>query len=131
MPTTCDALPVGFLVSTLLMSAPSSAADLDAQSIRRLVSGTTWSARVLDTQAASWDWKSDGTVCLRLGGTSDKCDDSGTWKLDGERVCYQMTWWLKSYGLTSACLSVAELGNGRYEAKTVNGSRFMQFTIVR
>lgn len=131
MATAHKALSVGFLFLTMLTSRPSGAADLGADAVGRLVSGTTWSARVLDTQAASWDWKTDGTVCLRLGGADGRCDDSGTWKLDGDRVCYQLTWWLKSYGMTSACLSVAELGHGRYEAKAANGNRFMQFTLAR
>lgn len=131
MSTTRRARSVGCSLLAMVMAGQSGAADLGADAVSGLVGGTTWSAQVLDTQAASWDWKKDGTVCLRLGNTSGQCDDSGTWKLDGGRVCYRLTWWLKSYDMTSACLNVAELGNGRYEAKAVNGSRFMRFTIVR
>jgi hypothetical protein len=116
----------------MLAALPADAAELGSDAVRKLVSGTVWSTeRMLNSnQLRSLDWKKDGTLCLRLGGTSGKCDDSGTWRIVGQRVCYELTWWMKSYDMASACLGVSDLGNGRYEAKLVNGTSFMQFTVA-
>jgi hypothetical protein len=122
----------GLFLAGMLVVLPAAAADLAPDAVRKLVSGMMWTTEKMlnSTQLRSFDWKRDGTLCLRLGSTSGKCDDNGTWKIDGQRVCYQLTWWMKSYDLASACLNVADLGNGRYEAKIPSGSTFMEFTVT-
>lgn len=129
----CKLFFSGLVTVTMLAAIPAGAKDLDADSMRKLASGKTWSAANLlnSTQSASFDWKADGTVCLRLDSTSSKCDDSGTWKIVDQRICYEMTWWLKSYDLKSACLSVVDLGKSRYEAKLPSGTSFFKFTVMK
>ena len=76
-------------------------------------------------------WNKDGTVCVHIGEASGKCHDTGTWEISGARVCYKMTWWLKSYDMTSECLGVVDLGNGRYQARIPSGSRVWEFTLAK
>lgn len=132
MTTTCKTYWGGLCLVAMLVPLPAGAADLGSDAVRKLVSGMMWSTEKMlnSNQLRSFDWKKDGTLCLRLGGTSGKCDDSGTWKIVGQRVCYELTWWMKSNDMMSACLGVADLGNGRYEAKLVSGTPFMQFTVA-
>lgn len=124
-------LSVAFSFSTMLLASASGAADLASDAVKNLVGGKMWvTENMLNSrQLRSFEWKKDGTVCLRLGSTSGKCDDSGTWRIDGARVCWEFTWWMKTYDMASACLGVAELGKGRYEAKMANGGTFMEFTV--
>lgn len=68
-------------------------------------------------------------MCLWLGSQDGKCTDDGTWKIVDERICYRFTWWLKSFGLTSSCISVVDLGSGNYEAKHPGGNRFLVFRV--
>ncbi|MEP6607900.1 MAG: hypothetical protein ABJA83_04405 [Burkholderiaceae bacterium] len=119
-------------IVTIAAALPVLAANLDANALQKLTSGKTWSATKIgtSTQPASFEWKVDGTVCLRLGQSGGKCDDQGTWKIVGQGVCYQMTWWLKSYDLMSSCLAVEDLGKGDYEAKLPTGGPFFKFKIT-
>lgn len=115
------------------MAAPVGASELNADAVRGLVSGRTWALEnILDSnQTGALEWKKNGTVCLRLGDERGKCDDSGTWKISGAHVCYEVSWWLKSYGMSSICLGVADLGKGRYQARLADGSRVWEFTLAR
>ncbi len=133
MSNTRKLLSGGLVTVAMLAALPAGAKDLDADSVRKLASGKTWSTAKMaqSTQPVSFEWKADGTVCLRLGETSGKCADSGTWKVVDQRICYEMTWWLKSYDLMSACLSVADLGHGSYEAKIPSGTSVFQFTVAK
>jgi hypothetical protein len=126
------ALLVSFFFSATLLARPSGAADLGADAVKSLLGGKMWKTEKMgqSNQLGSFEWKKDGMVCLRLGdNTSGKCDDSGTWRIDGARLCWEFTWWLKTYDMASACLGVAELGKGRYEAKMASGFKFMDFTV--
>ena len=125
-------LPVAFSFSAMFLASPSGAADLGSDAVKNLVGGKMWTTEKMlnSNQLRSFEWKKDGTVCLRLGSTSGKCDDSGTWRIDGDRVCWEFTWWMKSQDMASACLGVAELGKGRYEAKMASGLRLMDFTVT-
>lgn len=133
MTKTRKTCPAGLIFAAMLVTLPAGAADLDAAAVRNLVSGKMWITEKLlnSSQLKSFDWKKDGTLCVRLGGTNGKCDDSGSWKLDGARVCYELSWWLKTQDMASACLDVADLGNGRYAANMSSGTRFMEFTVAR
>ncbi len=109
------------------------AADLAPNAVAALVKGRTWATtRVLNyARTDTWEWRADGTVCLRLDRTDGKCDDSGSWTIDGPKVCYKLEWWQKSQDLSSACFSVADLGDGQYEAKLPTGSSVLRFRVSR
>jgi hypothetical protein len=124
-----------YLAVPVLLAAlgalPAVAADLAAAAVGALVKGRTWTtAKVMNyARTDTWEWRADGTLCLRLDRTDGKCDDSGTWTIDDARVCYKLDWWQKSQGLSSTCFSVSDVGNGQYEAKLPSGSTVLLFSV--
>ena len=120
-----------FLVlATCLLTTQAAAENLDAKAARSLISGRTWQMK-LGSGYAFWSWKSDGSVCLRVDDTDPKCADTGTWKLDGERLCYELTWWGKSGGYNVACFRISDQGKGRYGALQDNGLNLFEFTVAK
>jgi hypothetical protein len=120
------------LISAIcLPSSAIAAATLDAKAARDLISGHMWQQkRIAGPGYIYWSWKSDGTVCLRLDEKTGSCADTGRWKLDGDRMCYEITWWEKSSGGNSGCFRIVNKGNGRYETLQDNGLTLYVFTIA-
>lgn len=115
-----------------LLSAPAAAANLDAKAARSLISNQTWATRSsAGTMDLYWTWKSDGTVCVRNGERAGSCMDTGTWKLEGERMCYELTWWGAESGFKSACYRITDLGKARYGAVQDNGITIFEFAVAR
>ena len=120
-------LPVAFCAAT-----PVFAATLDAKAARSLISDRVWQQqRRTGSGFVYWYWKSDSSVCIRLEDKNSKCDDTGHWKLDGDRLCFEITWYLKSAGGNSACFRISSQGEGRYEAISDNGLTFFEFTVPK
>ena len=119
-------------ISVLLLSAgPASAETLDAKTLSGLVSGHTWkSERLVGPGSLYWEWKPDESVCLRQEATGS-CMDTGRWRLDGDSLCYELSWWGKSSGLNARCVRAARKGDGRYEMIPVNGVTPIEFTIAK
>jgi hypothetical protein len=104
---------------------------LDAKALQSLLSNRLWRLKPASSaDAYFWSWKSDGSVCVRFEEKNAKCDDTGHWKLDGGRVCYELTWWGESLGFRSACFHVVDQSKGRYEAIEDNGVTAFEFTVV-
>ena len=121
-----------FVILSLCVDQQAAAETLGAEMAKNLVSGHTWVRKPTNAVAVSyWSWKSDGTVCLRLFDKQGKCDDTGRWKMDGERVCYELGWWGGTWGIKSACFRVSDLGKGRYEALEDNGIVQFEFTVSK
>ena len=119
--------------SFLLMCAISQAGaeTLDAPAVKSLVSGHTWKVRFITSGViAFWTWRPDGSICPRQSSIDNKCMDEGTWKLDGNRVCYELTYLGASEGWKSNCLRIADHGQGRYEALEDNGLTFWEFSLA-
>ncbi|MDH3282356.1 MAG: hypothetical protein OEQ18_14670 [Gammaproteobacteria bacterium] len=127
-------LLIPFLISffTLCASLQAAAATLDAKAARRLISDRMWQQKApAGPGYIYWSWKSDGSVCLRTEDENGKCADTGRWKLDGDRLCYELTWWGASAGRKSACFRISDQGKGRYEALQDNGLTFFTFSVVK
>ena len=124
MTISSNMLTYSTLLVALVAAQPATAANLDAAALKELAAGQTWT--VPETFAGvvtAWAWTADGKVCLRLmGSTSGKCDDEGTWAIVDSRICYQLTWWLKSTGMNSGCFQVEAIGDRKYDAKSPGGS---------
>jgi hypothetical protein len=122
---------VAILAAAVFFSRQAGAAELADDALAVLIAGKTWTASktLANDNVSVWKWNADGTVCLWLGSQDGKCTDEGTWKIVDKLICYKFTWWLKSNGLVSACFSVADLGNGNYEAKLPIGTRFLAFRV--
>ena len=113
------------------LCAPVAADNLDAKTLSGLVSGHTWQQEnTVGGGYLYWVWNSDGSVCLREEKTGS-CMDTGRWKLDGDSVCYELSWWGKSGGYNARCNRVAGKGGGRYEMVPVNGVTTFPFTILK
>ena len=130
---TWSRLPIPFLIVFFALGAgfQADAATIDAKAARTLISDRVWQQqRRTSSEYVYWSWKSDGSVCLRLEDKNSKCDDTGHWKLDGDRLCFEITWYLKSTGGNSACVRIVDKGKGRYEAVSDNGLTFFEFSVV-
>ena len=107
------------------------AKTLDAAEVRSLTMGRTWEAKAGPT-TSYWTWNADGTVCLRLNEKTGKCADTGKWRLDDERICYELTWYGEAYQLKSACFLIADKGAGRYAWILGGpGESIREFTVLK
>ena len=66
-------------------------------------------------ELGNWSWNKDNTVCLRVGDTKGKCADTGTWKINDNVICYELTWWGKARDIKKTCFTTQARGDGRYE----------------
>jgi hypothetical protein len=135
------AIAVGALMLAGLIASPAMAQDkakdtrataLDAKAVKTLVANRVWQVtRPRGPGYDYWSWNSDGSVCLRLGEKSGKCADTGRWRLEGERFCYELTWWGESYGLKSSCFRISDQGRGRYGWLSDNELITYEFSVVK
>ena len=120
-----------FISVSFLTVSPVSAETLDAKRLSGLVSGHTWqSGSLVGPGHLYWEWKPDKSVCLRQEATGS-CMDTGRWKLDGDSLCYEFSWWGKSSGLNARCVRAVNKGDGRYEMIPVDGVTPIGFTIAK
>jgi hypothetical protein len=104
---------------------------LDGKAARELLSNRLWNLRPSSGALYYWTWKSDGSVCVRFEKDGKTCGDTGQWKLDGNRVCYELAWWGESMGFNKACFRIADRGKGRYAAIEDNDVHVFDFTVAR
>lgn len=112
-------------------AATAGAAALDAQATKNLLSDHTWQIKFTSGTVAFWTWRSDGSVCPRSNTINSECIDKGTWKLNGDRVCYELTWLGSTAGFKSQCFRVVDHGQGHYEASLDNGLPFWDFSVAK
>jgi hypothetical protein len=117
-------------ISFLLASAQAGAGTLDAQATKSLVAGHTWQVKFGSGVVAFWSWKPDGSLCPRQEAKDSDCVDNGTWRLEGDRLCYELTYLGASEGWKSNCLRIVDRGQGRYEAVQDNGLTFWEFSVA-
>ena len=122
---------LGLILALGLFSISQAAAEtLDGDAVKKLALQGMWVSD--DKNYGNWSWNQDNSVCLRLVTKKGDCADTGTWKIDGNLICYKLSWWGKSYDINSQCVSIKTLGNGRYEALYDGGamvSTFIKFTV--
>jgi len=115
-----------------LLSLPAMAENLDAKSARNLISGHMWAIKSsISSSPHHWTWNADGTVCTRIYEKTGPCVDTGTWRLEGARMCFQLTWWGSDSGFQFGCYRITDLGKARYGALQDNGLTFFEFTVVK
>jgi hypothetical protein len=118
--------------AAFLSSSLVAAANLDGKAARELLSDRMMQSKnVAGEGFYYWSWKSDGTVCMHLLEKTGACADTGRWKVERDRVCYEFTWWGKESGFGSACFRISDLGKGRYEALQDNGLTLFEFMIAK
>ena len=109
----------GFVCAVFMLTAVQAQA-LGGADIMKLADRGTWQAE--ETEYGNWTWKEDHTVCFRISNQKGKCADTGSWKIDGNVICYELSWYGKSVGINKNCFTVRELGNGRYETRYHGGA---------
>ena len=115
----------------LCTGTQAAAANLDAKAAKRLISGRIWQQNSRDGPGLNfWSWAPDGSVCLRTQRKNGKCADTGRWKLDGNRLCYDLEWGGLTHGAKSGCFRISEKGKGLYEALQDNGLTLFEFSVV-
>jgi len=135
-PNTRRALAMYLVVAMLsiLMIQPAASVEpqaLNKDDLTKLALQGTWQAR---DGYGHWSWGEDNSVCLRLLGLNEDCSDTGTWKIDEDVLCYELTWWGESYNIRKNCFTVVALDAGRYEAlyhdSKVGHSVFINFEVL-
>jgi len=105
---------------------------LDAKAAKDLTANRVWQIRRSRTSGFDyWSWNSDGSVCVRLGENTGKCADTGRWKLDGQRICYDLTWWGETQELKSLCFRISEQSKGRFAWLSDRDITFHEFTVAK
>ena len=129
---------VMLLFAALTVAAVAIAKDdakkvLDASAVKALISNHMLESKQVTGGSGYnyWAWKSDGSVCIRIAGKTGKCDDKGRWKLDGNRLCWELEWFGNDLKLKSACVDVADQGKGRYLATDKSGTVLLDFTVLK
>lgn len=126
-------LLVGLAMVTSAIAKDADNKFVDATKVQTLASGNTWETKKLGGAPgyAYWNWKADGSACMRLEQGSGKCDDTGKWKVDGDRLCWEMQWFGATFGLKSNCVAIADQGKGRYLGIDKQGSKLFDFTVLK
>jgi len=115
----------------LLANSPAVAQAIKGTAIQKLALQGTWAAE--DAEFGYWSWGADNTVCFRLNNQTGDCADTGTWRINDDVMCYELTWWGKSIGIRTNCFTVHVLGDDRYEALYHGGamvSTFIHFGVL-
>ena len=114
----------------LLANSPAEAQALKGTAIQKLALQGTW---VAEADWGYWSWGADNTVCLRCLNQTGDCADTGTWTINGDVMCYELTWWGESYDVRTNFFTVHVLGDDRYEALYHGGamvSTFFHFKVL-
>ena len=116
---------------TLFTNTPLVADTLNAEAVKGVLVGKIWVAKGLTGPAENyWEWEENGSLCLRVFKESGNCDDVGSWKLEADRVCYNLAWWGAYTGHASQCVRVSEPMTGHYETLDDNNVPMVEFTVL-
>lgn len=120
---------------------PGLADTLDSVAIAKLVDNNTWHLNWAACMGGSdgcrtfWDFGSDGTVCARAidAKRDDKCADEGKWRIEENKLCWELTWFGGGEGFKSVCVLIEKASDGNYETTRAGGFgiKFFQFAIAQ
>ena len=120
---------------SILMVQPATSIEpavLDSNALTKLALQGTWQPK--RGAFGHWSWGEDKSVCHRMFGLKEDCSDTGTWEINDNVLCYELTWWGESYGIRKNCFTVVALDGGRYEAlyhgSKVDHSVFINFEVL-
>jgi hypothetical protein len=121
------------LLCTMPLGAKAEA-DLDAAQLKTLVSGRTWVIAFYGDlsdklRTAYWDFQPDGRVCARLANTApgSNCADTGKWRLEGDKLCWELGWFGKTDGFQAACGRARRQGDAYQFINVKNDGSLMTF----
>lgn len=127
-------LVFAYAVVTLFAVTPIVAQTLNADGVKKLQVGKTWAQKGLGDifSETYWEWKADGSICVRLTEKTGSCDYSGSWKADDDRICYKLDKFDGEADDASRCIFVSEQTTGRYDYKAldINREPVFRFTVA-
>ena len=118
------------LIALVGIAPPAGASELSAEELKSVVHGKTWALTYTTdrelknpTNVAYWDFRANGTVCARFPNAKPKtpCADEGKWRLEGQRLCWDLARIGETYGYKSRCVQVRKLDAKRFEAFSGDG----------
>jgi len=114
---------------TLLTVTPLAAQTLNADSIKKIQVGKIWAEKGLANLFSEtfWEWKADGSVCVRLFEKRSSCDYVGSWKLQADRICYKLDKWSGNASDASRCIRISEQTTGRYDYTALDDNSVQVF----
>ena len=117
---------------TLLTVTPLAAQTLNAESIKKMQVGKIWAEKGLANLFSEtfWEWKADGSVCVRLFEKRSSCDYVGSWKLQADRLCYKLDKWGGRASDASRCIRISEQTTGRYDYTALDDNSVQVFTFT-
>lgn len=108
--------------------------------IEGLVDNRTWHINWAACMGGSngcrtyWDFVEDGTMCARgIDATrSDKCADEGSWRIEDNALCWELTWLGGGEGYKSTCILIKDKAAGSFETTRARGLGlpFFEFTLT-
>lgn len=114
---------------------------VDNEIIAGLVANRTWQ---IDWSACMggangcrtyWDFSENGTLCARgIDATrNDKCADEGSWRIEENALCWELTWLGGGEGYKSTCILIKEGTADAFETTRARGIGlpFFEFTLAR
>ena len=117
-----------------LLPAAQAEPDLDAGQLKTLVTGRTWAIAFYGdltdkTRTAYWNFQPDGRVCARLANNppGSSCADSGKWRLEGDKLCWELGWFGKTDGFQAACGRARRNGDAYQFINVKNDGSLMAF----
>ena len=128
-------LVFAYAVVTLLTVTPLEAGTLNADGVKKVVVGKIWSEKGLGGLFSSsfWEWKANGSLCLRLFEKTGTCDYKGHWNFEADRVCYILERRAGQSGTKSKCVRIAQPKAGLYEYQALgdNNVFVFEFTVLK
>ena len=106
--------------------------------VARLVADRTWHINWSACMGGSegcwtyWDFAADGTMCARGidARPEDKCADEGKWRIDGNALCWKLSWMGGGEGYKATCILIKDAGDGAFEATRAKGIGLTFFRFV-
>lgn len=81
-----------------------------------------------------WDFAADGTMCARAVDATreDQCADEGNWRIEGNALCWELSWLGGGEGYKSTCVLIKDGDAGAFETTRARGLGlpFFDFTLV-
>ena len=116
------------------LSVIAQVADIKSDQLKTLIGGHTIALAFYGdlsdaARTAYWDFKSDGKLCTRLTASpaGTKCADNGTWRMEGEVLCWQLGWLGKTDGFDAACGFARPDGDAYQFINQKSGHSLMKF----
>ncbi len=110
---------------------------VDREVIAQLVANRTWkldwSSCMGSTDCGTfWDFSGGGAVCARAIGATpdDQCADEGSWRIEDNTLCWELSWMGGGSGYKSVCILIKEIGDNTYEATRARGLGLTFFTFT-